>query len=430
MRIALLSYRSKTHCGGQGVYVRHLSHGLVELGHDVEVFSGQPYPDLLDRRVRLTEVPSLDLYREPDPFRVPRPSEIRNSIDLLELLTTWTAGFPEPRTFTMRAARLLAERAADFDVVHDNQSLGTGLLTIADAGLPVVATVHHPITRDRVLDITAARWWRKPLVHRWYGFLAMQQQVARQIPDLLTVSSSSAADIISDFGVAPGQLNVVPLGVNTELFKPGSQPRQPGRVIAIASADTPLKGVRTLLQAVARLRTVRDLELRLVAKVEPNGPTHKLIAELGISDIVHVASGLSDAGLAALLASAEVACIPSLYEGFSLPAVEAMASGTPIVASRVGALPEVLGTDGACAELVPPADVDALTRALGALLDSPEKRRSLGRAWRERAVNVFSWEAVAAQTVRVYERAIARGAAPQGAETAEALDGSKGEAQC
>jgi len=414
MRIALLSYRSKDHCGGQGVYVRHLSRGLVDLGHDVEVFSGQPYPELLDPRVRLTKVPSLDLYREPDPFRVPRPSEIRSSIDLLELLTVWTAGFPEPRTFTLRVARLLADRVNDFDLVHDNQSLGIGLLTIAESGLPVVATVHHPITRDRMLDLAAARWWRKPLVRRWYGFLDMQQEVSRQIPDLLTVSSSSAADIVADFGVAPEQLHVVPLGVNTELFMPGSSPRQPGRVIAIASADTPLKGVRTLLHAVARLRVNRDLELRLVARVEPNGPTHKLIAELGISDIVHITSGLSDAALAALFASAEVACIPSLYEGFSLPAVEAMASGTPVVASRVGALPEVVGTDGACAELVPPADVEALTRALGGLLDSPEKRRSMGRAGRERAVNVFSWDAVAAQTVAVYERAIARRASAGG----------------
>jgi glycosyltransferase involved in cell wall biosynthesis len=414
MRIALLSYRSKTHCGGQGVYVRHLSHGLVELGHDVEVFSGQPYPELLDPRVRLTKVPSLDMYREPDPWRIPRPSEIRDSIDMLELLTVWTAGFPEPRTFTLRVARLLAERAGDFDVIHDNQSLGTGLLTMAEAGMPVVATVHHPITRDRVLDLAAARWWRKPSVRRWYGFSKMQEQVARQIPDLLTVSSSSAADIVSDFGVSPDQLHVVPLGVNTDLFQPGSGPREPGRVMAIASADTPLKGIATLLKAVARLRVNRDLELRLVAKAEPNGPTHKLIAELGISDIVHVTSGLSDSELAALFASAEVACIPSLYEGFSLPAVEAMASGTPIVASRVGALPEVLGTDGACAELVPPADVDALTAALGALLDSPEKRRSLGKAGRARAVNVFSWEAVAAQTVHVYERAIARTAAAKG----------------
>jgi glycosyltransferase involved in cell wall biosynthesis len=419
MRVALLSYRSKPHCGGQGVYVRHLSRGLVDLGHHVEVFSGQPYPDLLDARVRLTKVPSLDLYREPDPFRVPRPSEIRDSIDLLELATMWSAGFPEPRTFTLRVARLLAQRPGDFDLVHDNQSLGTGLLTIAGAGLPVVATVHHPITRDRVLDLAAARWWRKPLVHRWYGFANMQKQVARQIPDLLTVSSSSAADIVTDFGVSPEQLHVVPLGVDTELFKPGPLPRQPGRVIAIASADTPLKGVSTLLHAVAKLRLIRDLELQLVAKVEPNGPTEKLIAELGISDIVHISTGLSDAGLAALFASSEVACIPSLYEGFSLPAVEAMASGTPIVASRVGALPEVLGTDGACAELVPAADVDALTWALGELLDSPEKRRRLGSAGRARAVDVFSWEAVAAQTVRIYERAIAR-------RTME----TKGEARC
>lgn len=414
MRIALLSYRSKTHCGGQGVYVRHLSHGLAELGHEVEVFSGQPYPELLDPRVRLTKVPSLDLYREPDPFRVPRPSEIHSRIDLLELATMWTAGFPEPRTFTLRVARLLADRRSEFDVVHDNQSLGTGLLSIADAGLPVVATVHHPITRDRLLDLGAARWWRKPLVHRWYGFSTMQMQVARQIPDLLTVSSSSAADIVTDFGVLPDQLHVVPLGVNTELFKPGSLPRQPGRVMAIASADTPLKGVSTLLHAVAKLRLNRDLELRLVAKVEPNGPTHKLIADLGISDIVHITSGLSDSDLAALFASAEVACIPSLYEGFSLPAVEAMASGTPIVASRVGALPEVVGTDGACAELVPAADVDALAGALGGLLDSPDSRRRMGRAGRERAVSVFSWEAVAAQTVRVYERAIARTGSSEG----------------
>ncbi len=404
MRIALLSYRSKTHCGGQGVYVRHLSGGLAELGHDVEVFSGQPYPDGLDPRVRLTKVPSLDLYREPDPFRVPKPNEIKTRIDLLELLTTWTAGFPEPKTFSLRAARLLARRCGEFDVVHDNQCLGTGLLTIAKSGLPVVATVHHPITRDRVLDIAAAKWWRKPLVRRWYGFAEMQKTVARQIPELITVSSTSAADIAADFAVRADQLQVVPLGVNTELFQP-TQSRVRNRIIAIASADVPLKGVSHLLHAVARLRIERDLELQLVAKLEPNGPTEKLIAELGISDIVHSSSGLSDSELADLLASAEVACIPSLYEGFSLPAVEAMASGTPIVASRAGALPEVVGADGECARLVEPADVDELTDVLGELLDSPMKLRRLGDNGRRRALEFFSWESVAAQTLAVYERA-------------------------
>jgi glycosyltransferase involved in cell wall biosynthesis len=404
MRIALLSYRSKTHCGGQGVYVRHLSAGLAELGHHVEVFSGQPYPEILDPRVTLTEVPSLDLYREPDPFRVPRLSEIHDHIDALELLTMWTAGFPEPRTFTMRAARMLARRRDEFDVVHDNQSLGTGLLKIADLGLPVVATVHHPITRDRVVELAAAKWWRKPLVRRWYGFAEMQKRVARRMPELLTVSSSSAADIAEDFGVSPDQLHVVPLGVNTELFKPSSH-RVSGRIIAIASADVPLKGISHLLHAVARLRVERNLDVQLVSKLEPNGPTEKLIAELGISDIVHSSSGLSDSELAGLLASAEVACIPSLYEGFSLPAVEAMASGTPIVASRAGALPEVVGNDGECARLVRPADVDELTAVLGQLLDSPLERRRLGAAGRQRAVDVFSWESVAAQTVSVYEMA-------------------------
>lgn len=405
MRIALLSYRSKTHCGGQGVYVRHLARGLADLGHDVEVFSGQPYPEGLDPRVRLTKVPSLDLYREPDPFRVPRPSEIRDRIDLLELLTTWTAGFPEPKTFTMRVARILAGRVADFDVVHDNQSLGTGLLKIAGLGLPVVATVHHPITRDKVVDVAAASWWRKPLVRRWYGFAEMQKRVARKIPELLTVSSSSATDIADDFGVSPEQLHVVPLGVDTELFRPAGH-RVSGRIIAIASADVPLKGISHLLHAVARLRVERNLDVQLVSKLEPNGPTEKLIAELGISDIVHSSSGLSDEELAALLASAEVACIPSLYEGFSLPAVEAMASGTPIVASRAGALPEVVGADGECARLVRPGDVDELTGALGELLDSPAQRHRLGAAGRRRALDVFSWESVAAQTVSVYKRAI------------------------
>ena len=419
MRIALLSYRSKTHCGGQGVYVRHLSRGLAELGHAVEVFSGQPYPERLDPRVRLTTVPSLDLYREPDPFRTPRPGEIRDRIDLLELATMWTAGFPEPRTFSLRAARLLSARRNDFDVVHDNQCLGTGLLRIS-AFLPVVATVHHPITRDRDLDLAAATWWRRPLVHRWYGFLGMQMRVAREIPDLVTVSSSSAAHVAEDFGVSADQLRVVPLGVDTEVFTPASGPRAPGRIVAISSADRPLKGIANLLRATARLRHDHDLDLQLIAKLEPNGPTEKLIAELGLSDIVHVSSELPDTEVAALLASAQVACIPSLYEGFSLPAVEAMASGTPVVASRAGALPEVLGADGQCADLVTPGDVEELTQALGRLLDSPGRRHSLGAAGRRRAVEVYSWESVAAQTVRVYRRAIARRS--QRARQAEVVD--------
>lgn len=236
MRVALLSYRSKPHCGGQGVYVRHLSRELVGLGHDVEVFSGQPYPEL-DPGVRLTKVPSLDLYREPDPFRTPKPGEYRDAIDLLEVATMWTAGFPEPRTFSLRVARLLKDRLDDFDVVHDNQTLGSGMLALQRTGVPLVTTIHHPITFDRRVDLAAATSWRRRLaLRRWYGFLRMQGKVARAMPRILTVSSSSARDIATDFGVDPGRIQVVPLGVD-EVFRPHDVPRVAGRIVAMATAS-------------------------------------------------------------------------------------------------------------------------------------------------------------------------------------------------
>lgn len=405
MRIALLSYRSKPHSGGQGIYVRHLSRGLAELGHEVEVLSGQPYPEL-DPGVRLTKVPSLDLYREPDPFRTPHPRELRGPLDLVELGIMWTAGFPEPLTFSLRAARILRDRAHEFDVVHDNQSLGYGLLGLRRAGIPLVATVHHPITHDRRVELGAACGRRKLTLRRWYGFLRMQRRVARRIPRVLTVSRSSAEDIVNDFGVSEDNLRVVPLGVDAEVFRPPEQPRTPGRIVAMASADTPMKGIDTLLEAVAKLRTERSVELVLVSNPVRGGPTERLIEELGIGDIVHTVSGLTDTRLAELFGSAEIACVPSLYEGFSLPTVEAMACGTPLVASRAGAIPEVVGTDGSTAELVPPADVEALTGGLGALLDDPDRRAALGQAGRSRVLARYSWASVAAATVDCYAEAI------------------------
>jgi glycosyltransferase involved in cell wall biosynthesis len=205
VRVALLSYRSKPFCGGQGEYVRHLSRELAALGHSVEVFSGQPYP-ILDPGVRLTEVPSLDLYREPDPFRTPRPRELRDLTDVLEVATMWTAGFPEPRTFSRRAARLLRDRLDDFDVVHDNQTLGHGILDIQRAGLPLVTTIHHPITFDRRVDLAAATTWRRRLtLRRWYGFVRMQAKVARQAGLVISPSQSAARDVVTDFGVDPSR---------------------------------------------------------------------------------------------------------------------------------------------------------------------------------------------------------------------------------
>lgn len=412
LRIALLSYRSKPHCGGQGVYVRHLSRELALLGHSVEVFSGQPYPELdqsaLDAGVTLTEVPSLDLYNDADPFRTPRLSEFRDWIDFIEVGAMWTAGFGEPLTFSLRVARLLKERRADFDVVHDNQCLGYGLLQIKRYGFPLIATIHHPITRDRTLAVRAAKGFAKVTAWRWHSFLRMQGIVSRRIPELLTVSRSSEVDIRKAFDIPDGALTTIPLGVDTEVFRPSPE-RVPGRVVCIASADAPLKGVGYLLESIAKVGAERPVELVLVSKLDPEGPSAKRIDELSIADKVTVVSGIDDDELARLLSTAEIACVPSLYEGFSLPAVEAMSCATPLVATRAGAIPEVVGDDEEAAILVPPQDSGALAAAINRLLGDAALRARLGAGGRRRVEQNYSWAAVAARTAAHYRSVLDKG---------------------
>jgi len=413
LRVALVSYRSKAHVGGQGIYLRHLSRELTALGHHVEVFSGQPYPELEPGPV-LRTLPSLDLYREPDPFRTPKLSEYRDWIDVLEFGWMKTGAFPEPFTFSLRLRRALLARLADFDLVHDNQVLAYGLLALPRAGMPLVTSIHHPISVDRRIELKAARGLSKLAKWRWYSFVRMQARVARRCGTILTASQSSAADICRDFGAAPDRVRVIPLGVDTRLFHPRPAPRVPGRMIAVASAaDSPIKGVATLLRAFAKLATERDVHLVVVGRPGPGGPLEKLVAELALGDKVRFAHGISDAELAELAASAEVAVVPSLYEGFSLPAVEHMASGTPLIVSRTGALPEVVGDT---AVMVKPGDPEELSAAAADLLDSPQRRGQLGEAAWRRVQERFAWPAVARATVAEYERAIAarRGAAPGG----------------
>jgi glycosyltransferase involved in cell wall biosynthesis len=398
LRIALLSYRSKPHCGGQGIYLRHLSRELAALGHHVEVFSGQPYPDL-EPGPLLRALPSLDLYRDDDPFRTPRPGEYRDWIDALEVATMWTGAFPEPLTFSLRALRAMRARRDDFDVVHDNQVLAYGMLGIARLGLPMVTSIHHPISVDRRIEIAAARGLSALAKRRWYSFVRMQGRVARRAGPIMTGSQSSRDDICRDFRVPPDSVRVIPLGVDTRLFHPRRQPRVPGRIVAVASADSPLKGIATLLRAFAKLITERDVVLTLVSKPAAGGPTEQLVTELALGERVQFVSGISDSDLAELAASAEIAVVPSLYEGFSLPAVEHMASGTPLVASRTGALPEVTGD---AALLVTPGDTEELAAALRLLHDSPRERKRLSAAALARVQERFAWPAVARATVAEY----------------------------
>ncbi len=423
MRIALLSYRSKPHVGGQGIYIRRLSRELVALGHTVEVFSGQPYPEL-DEGVRLTKVPSLDLYEPGNEFRNPHPREFRDAIDVQEWLTMRSGAFPEPLTFSKRVIKLLRARRDDFDIVFDNQTLATPLLEIESYGLPLAAAIHHPITMDRAIELEVAPWFRRKKrtgsrlrpswgielpkigVWRWYAFLRQQKLTAPRIRHVIVPSESSARDVVREFAVDPKRITTVLLGVD-ERFRPSGAQRVPGRILAMASADAPLKGIHILLEAFAKLTTERELELVLVTKPKEGGVTEKLIDKLGIAGKVTFANGLTDDELVALMGSAELACVPSLYEGFSLPTAELMACETPLVVSRAGAIPEVVGPDGLCADVVEPGDVEALKNAVSALLDDPERRARMGAAGRQRVLELFSWSAVATKTAAVFDDVIA-----------------------
>ena len=423
MRIALLSYRSKPHVGGQGIYIRRLSRELVALGHTVEVFSGQPYPEL-DEGVRLTKVPSLDLYEPGNEFRNPHPREFRDAIDVQEWLTMRSGAFPEPLTFSKRVIKLLKARCDDFDIVFDNQTLATPLLEIESYGLPLAAAIHHPITMDRAIELEVAPWFRRKKrtgsrlrpswgielpkigVWRWYAFLRQQKLTAPRIRHVIVPSESSARDVVREFAVDPKRITTVLLGVD-ERFRPSGAQRVPGRILAMASADAPLKGIHILLEAFAKLTTERELELVLVTKPKEGGVTEKLIDKLGIAGKVTFANGLTDDELVALMGSAELACVPSLYEGFSLPTAELMACETPLVVSRAGAIPEVVGPDGLCADVVEPGDVEALKNAVSALLDDPERRARMGAAGRQRVLELFSWSAVATKTAAVFDDVIA-----------------------
>jgi glycosyltransferase involved in cell wall biosynthesis len=439
LRIALLSYRSKPHSGGQGIYVRHLSRELVRLGHRVEVFSGPPLPEL-DDGVGLTVLPSLDLYREPDPFRTPKMSEFRSGIDVLEWTAMCTGAFPEPLTFSLRAWRHLRERLAEFDIIHDNQCLGYGLLPLNWTDTPLVATIHHPITVDRDLELAAAPDWKRRLsLRRWYAFTRMQARVARRLPWLTTVSHAARDEIVDAFGVPVERLRVIGVGVDVETFSPatsadvdtvgpiakadddgaedgadraaawmdGGVRAADGRIVAVASADVPLKGLPELIEAVAKLRADHDVELVVVGSARPDGAAARAITRLGLDDAVRFVSGISDTELADLFRSATVAAVPSRYEGFSLPAVEAMACGIPLVVTTAGALPEVTGPDGLVSLHVPPGDAEALSAAIGRLLDDEPLRRLLGAAGRRRVVEQFTWERTAIRTAEWYADAIA-----------------------
>jgi glycosyltransferase involved in cell wall biosynthesis len=202
---------------------------------------------------------------------------------------------------------------------------------------------------------------------------------------------------------------IVPVGVDVDLFRPlPAVAPVPGRLITTASADVTMKGLSYLLEALAKLRTERDdVHLVVIGRRKPGGRSDETIRNLGLEDVVSFVSGVPDERIIELYAEAELAVVPSLYEGFSLPAIEAMSCGTPLVATSGGALPEVVGADGDTALVVPPGDSEALASKLRWALGRDDLRATVGAAGRQRVVDQWSWRHTATKTVEEYRNLLA-----------------------
>jgi len=408
MKICLLCYRGKPNCGGQGVYIYYLSRELQNLGHEVHVISGPPYP-VVEEGIILHKLDSLLLYDRPERFPKDFPWRNPTPLNLYEYGNVCFGLFPEPYTFSMRAFRKLRQlqKIHKFDVVHDNQGLGYGMLLIKHLlKIPVVATIHHPITVDRNMDIAAApnlRW--RIRLRLWYSFLRMQKLVARRMDRVITVSHNSANDLVEVFGIDRRKMKVVHNGTDQELFKPCTATgKAPNSIITVNSGDSPIKGADYLLKALTMLRDgPSQPKLTIVGRIAPESRNLRLVKEYGVEDMVTFTGRIDDDELVSLYSSSEIAVVPSLYEGFGFPATEAMACGTPVIASRAGSLPEVVGEDNEAGISVPPANAEALAGAIKNLLGNDAMRKEMGKAGRKRVEDHFNWRRAAEETVQVYE---------------------------
>ena len=405
LRIAYLTYRGKPHVGGQGVYTRHLTKALADLGHHVEVFGGQPYP-ILDSRIPLHKLPSLDIFNDQYPGRFPAYWEIKDWPSFVETAQFLKGTFGEPRAFSIRAYNELSKRVNDFDLVHDNQCLGYGILKI-EKKIPTIVTLHHPITKDRKLEMEHTKtWFKRRAISRWYSFVNMQGKVASKMPRVVVVSENSIADIHTDMKVSLDRMKLVPVGVDPDLFTPLPHiARKPGHLITTASADVALKGLSYLLEALAKIRTERDVHLTIIGRPR-EGANADLIRKLGLTDCITHVSGVSDERIVELYAESELAVVPSLYEGFSLPAIEAMSTGICLVATTGGALPEVTGADNDTVLSCPAGDAEALAASIRRGLDNAELRNRIGAAGRTRVVERWSWKHCAQLTVDQYREVL------------------------
>jgi glycosyltransferase involved in cell wall biosynthesis len=420
LKICLLCYRGNKYCGGQGIYLYYLARALKQLGHEVDLIVGPPYPDVPEG-VRVHKLDSLNLYdRRHDGrslFDYNRPYDLMTPFNLFEFGGTKLGMFPEIFTFSLKAYLKIRELALSghrFDVIHDNQCLAYGLLWMKTLGIPVVATIHHPLPIDTRAELaqTTSAWQRFRQLILYPPF--MQGIVSRRLDAVITDSESSANEIRREFRVADDKLHIAYCGVDTQVFRNGNGHHAKdgnghGRLIVVGRTSDRKKGILFLLKALHILKGHGvKVKLTVVDKVELNETyAPDLMKRFDIEDMVTFTGRVTNDELVQHYSSSDIAITASVYEGFGLPAAEAMSCSVPVITTSAGALPEVVGSDGSCGVLVPPEDPDALADAIRRLLADSDLRRKLAAAGRQRIEEMFTWEACARRCVEVYESVIA-----------------------
>ena len=390
LNIAILSYRSAPFGGGQGIYVYELSKTLKKIGHNVDVISGPPYPELI-ADIKLIKLPGLNLFstfKFRERLKIFFNTENKSLDDWYEFVSTLMGGFPELRTFGNRANRFLADK--NYDAVIDNQSISSGMIDIQKSK-PLIEVMHHPISKDYYYDLKYAKGVLQRISKiRWFSFLKMQKKVAKKLNVVVTPSSNSKQDIHEDFKVPIARIKVIHNGIDFDTFcpKPNIVP-SPNQIITTASADVPLKGLDFSLHAIARLKyEYPDIKLTVIGSPRAEGHTERLIKKLKLVEQVSFKTNLTKEEITQEYAKSSAAVVSSLYEGFGFPVGEAMACATPLIATNVASIPEITGS---FAQLIPAEDADAIFQGLKNIFQHPQKYKIQADSGREHIIENFNW---------------------------------------
>ena len=401
LNIAILSYRSAEFGGGQGIYVKDISKALQSAGHNVEVISGPPYPNL-DNGIKLIKLPGLNLFETfsfKDRLKKIYQKRSKSLSDYYEFISVLLGGFPEPKTFGYRANKFLSKN--NYDVIIDNQSISYGMLNIQKNN-PFIEIIHHPITFDFKFELAASKKIKYKISrYRWYSFLRMQKKVAPKIKNIITPSHSSKEGIIEEFDCSKDAVTVINNGLDTDEFSPiESVTPDPFRLITTASADVPLKGLDYSLRALKLLKKeFPKIHLIVIGKTKEGGHTERLIRKLNISDSVFFKSNLSKNDIKELYASSSIAIVSSLYEGFGYPVIEAMSCEIPLIATNVSSIPELTSS---FATLINIKDENAIEKNVKNILLNYKSYKEKAIRGRNHIKQTFNWDKITSE----YEKAI------------------------